>query len=116
MEDINDTAAKTSSCCSSLEERVRENPTAAIITALGAGIALGLVVRALRQPESPRSHVKQLLEDIHERLHDLTDPALNRLNELAGEGSAALKKNAQRVEGMRDQLRSLGCRLGSLFH
>ena len=116
MQDTQDPTAQSSTCCASLEERVRENPACAIFTAMGIGIALALVVRALRQPEPPRSHVKQLLEDIQERLHDLTDPALSRLNEFAGDSTAALKKGVHQVDGIHKNLRSLGCRLGKLFH
>jgi ElaB/YqjD/DUF883 family membrane-anchored ribosome-binding protein len=116
MQDTTDSTAKSPTCCASLDERVRENPARAIFTAIGVGFALALVVRALQQPKQPRSHVKQLLEDIQERLHDLADPALNRLNEFAGESSAALKKGASHVEGIHQNLRSLGCRLRNLFH
>ena len=117
MQDIQeqDSTDKNSVCCASLEDRVRENPTCAILTAVGVGVALALVVRALRQPEQPRSQVKQLLEDIQERLHDLTDPALSRLNEFAGESSAALKKSARHVDGIHKNLQSLGCRLRNVF-
>jgi ElaB/YqjD/DUF883 family membrane-anchored ribosome-binding protein len=99
----------------SFDECVRENPTRAILAALGVGIVAALVVRALQPEPQPRNHVKQLLEDIRERLHDLTDPALDRLNEFAGEGSAALKKGACGVEGVGRRLRSLSGKVGSLF-
>lgn len=102
--------------CTPFDERVRENPSRAILAAVGLGIAAALLLRAMRPQPDPRSHARQLLEDIRDRLHDLADPALNRLNELAGEGSGALRKGACRAEGMGRRLRSLGCKVGSLFH
>ncbi len=113
MQDPNDTDLQTPR---SFDECVRANPTRAILAAAGLGIAAGLLARALRHQPEPRSHAKQLLEEIRDRLRDLADPALNRLNELAGEGSAALKKGAGGVECAGKRLRSLGCKLGSLFH
>ena len=103
-------------CCTQFDERVRENPSRAILTAFGVGIAAALLLRALRPQPDPRSHARQLLEDIRDRLHNLADPALDRLHELAGEGSGAIKKGACRAEGMARHLRSLGGKVGSLFH
>ena len=99
-----------------LDKCVRENPTGAIIAAVGVGIAVGLLVRVLQPKPEPRSHVKQLLEEIRDRLHELTDPALHRLGELAGEGSAALKKSAHSVDGVGRRIRSLSDKVESLFH
>lgn len=116
MENPNDSDSKISPCCASLEERVRENPTQAILAAVGVGFAVALILRALNKPAEPRSQARQLLEDIQERLHDLADPALNRLQEFAKDGSAAFEKGASQVQGARQQLRSLGSKLANLFH
>jgi ElaB/YqjD/DUF883 family membrane-anchored ribosome-binding protein len=115
MQETNLSTSENSSCCASFDERVRENPTRAILTAVGVGLAAALILRALQTPPQPRSQVKQLLEDIQERLHELADPALSRLNEFAGESSAVLKKSASHVDGIHQNLRSLGCKLRNLF-
>ena len=98
-----------------LDDQVRENPIGVLLAAIGIGMLVALVVRALRPPP-PRSHVRHMLEDIRERLEDLADPALHRLGELAEQGSAALKKRAHQADGVAHRLRSIGCKVGSLFH
>ncbi len=74
-----------------------------MLIAVGTGLAIGLLVRALR-PE-PKHRVAQMLEDIERRVREVTGPALRKAGALAGEGA----------EAVRDGLQTGGVRLGRFF-
>ncbi|HWB59937.1 MAG TPA: DUF883 C-terminal domain-containing protein [Chthoniobacteraceae bacterium] len=115
MEDPNDPLVHEAPR-TALDDCVRENPTGAILAALGIGLAAGLLVHLLRPQPQPRSRVKQLLEEIRERLHDLTDPAMEHLGELADDGSDALKKSiACAGNAASSRLRSLSSKAAGMF-
>ena len=95
---MNEFENQTSDCCTDFDGVVRENPTRAILFALGAGVALAFVVRAL-QPR-PQHRAARLLEDLRERLGDFADPALRRASGLASNGASLVQ------DGM-DQFSSL---------
>ncbi len=88
---MNEPENQTSLCCNDMDGMVRENPTRAILLAIGAGFALALVVRAL-QPRPVENRAARLLEDLRERLTDLAEPARRRASALASNG-AALAQN-----------------------
>jgi ElaB/YqjD/DUF883 family membrane-anchored ribosome-binding protein len=116
METPNDPNERTEpGCCGFIDDCIREKPLYTVLAALGVGIVVALIVRALRPSPPPRTHVKHLLEDIRDRLEDLTDPALHKLGKLADEGSAVLKRGASRADGIVHRLRSLSCKVGDLF-
>lgn len=78
-------------CCSDASDYVRRNPAATILYAVGTGLVLGLLVRALRPEPEPRTRVAQLLEDIEQRLRTSTGPVLSRTGALAQEGVHAIQ-------------------------
>lgn len=92
-------------CCTEVEQRIRNNPGAAMLIAVGTGLAIGLLVRALRPERTPHHRVAQLLEDIERHVRDATGPALRKAGALAGEGA----------EAVRDGLHTGGVRLGRFF-
>ena len=96
---------EASECCQPFEDCVRENPTRSIVMALGLGLAVGLVIRAL-QPPPPATRAARLIEDLQDRLHGLSDRAAS----MAGSG----------VDRVRDlnldrSVRSLSQRFQNLF-
>ena len=93
-------------CCTPFDECVRENPTRSIVMALGLGLAVGLVIRAL-QPPPPSTRTARLIEDLQDRLHVLSD----RATSLAGDGVDRV-----RDLGLDRSVRSLGQRVRNLFH
>ena len=95
-----------SECCTQFEDRVRDNPIPSIVMALGAGLVIGLVIRAL-QPPPTTTRAARLLEDLQDRLHDLTD----RASSLAGDGVERV-----RDMGLDRSVRSLSQRVRNLFH
>lgn len=99
-EPVTNAAAK---CCTEVGQRVRRNPGTALLIAVGTGLAIGLLVRALR-PE-PKHRVAQILDDIERRVRDATGPTLRKAGALAGEGA----------EAVREGLHGGGARLGRLF-
>ena len=88
---MNEPENQTSLCCNDMDGMVRENPTRTILLAVGAGLALALIVRAL-QPRPVENRAARLLEDLRERLSDLAEPAQRRASALASNG-AALAQN-----------------------
>lgn len=113
---MNELENQTSDCCTDLDGIVRENPTRAILFALGAGVALALVVRAL-QPR-PQHRAARLLEDLRERLADLADPAFRRASGLASNGASLVQDGVDQFSGLHLERRLNGVtkRLRNLFH
>lgn len=107
----------TSDFCAEVDHVVRENPTRAVLVAVGAGIALGLIVRAL-QPRPVESRAARLLHEIQDRLHDLADPAYRKVSALAGDGADYLKEGVNRLHDLHldRRARSLGQRVRDLFN
>lgn len=96
---MNELENETAACCADLDATVRENPTKAILLAVGAGLALAFVVRAL-QPRPPEHRAARLLADLRERLSGLADPALRRASGLASDGASLLHEGADHLSGL----------------
>lgn len=77
---------------STVDTRIRENPTRSILVAAGIGVIIGMVVRAL-QPTPPISRGTAILQDIQSRLHRLSD----RASQLASSGSVILQDGIDHV-------------------
>ncbi len=103
----------TTDYAAQVDECVRENPTRSLLIAAGIGLAIGVAVRAL-QPRSTSSRASRLLEDLQERLHDLTD----RATSLANNGSSLVADGVDRVRGLRfdRKVNSLSQRVRNLFN
>jgi len=98
-------ADATAECCAEMDEYVRRNPGTAILLAVGAGLAIGLLVRAFRPEPTPRSRVAQMLEDLEERLREHAEPVMRKASSLASDGASALQEG----------LHSGEARIGRLF-
>lgn len=94
-----------------VENLIRRHPIAAALATVGFGCAVGVAARSLLTPEpTPRHRVRELLEDIQERLTEFAEPAYERAHELADEGRDAVKHG---LHSMADS--KLGSRLRHLF-
>ena len=87
-------------CCAEVDQYVRRNPTAAILCALGAGLAIGLLVRALKPEPTPQHRVVRLLEDLEDRLRDAAGPVLRKAGALASDGLEAAQHGTSRAESL----------------
>jgi ElaB/YqjD/DUF883 family membrane-anchored ribosome-binding protein len=77
-----------------VENIIREHPVATILTLVGMGCAVGIVLKELlTPPPPPKSKALRLLEDIQSRLADLTEPAYAKASHLAEDGVDALKRS-----------------------
>ncbi len=85
-------------CCAEVDHCIRRNPTGAILAAVGAGLAIGLIVRALRPAPTPQDRVVQILEDLQDRLRDATGPVLRKASSLASDGLDAAQSGGARAE------------------
>lgn len=101
-----------SECCSDIDQRVRRNPSAAILIAAGTGLAIALLVRALRPEPTPQRRLARTLGKIEDRLHDLTAPVLRKASELASDGLEAAQEGGSRAKGI---LVAAGRRVRGLF-
>ncbi len=77
-----------------------------VLWAIGAGLAIGLIVRALRPAPTRTERVSELLADLEDRLRDATRPTLRRASAYASDGA----------EVLRDRLHNGEARLGRIFH
>ncbi len=100
-----------------VDERVRENPTQAILIALGVGVVLGVLVKML-QPRPEESRATRLLNEIQDRLHELTDPAFQKMSSLASNGADLVKEGMDQVSDLHlnRTANRLRRRLRKLFH
>lgn len=78
-------------------QALRENPTGAILTAVGIGLAIGLIIRAA-QPKAPASRVQAILEDIEDRIKELKGPVVRKATALADDGVNMLHSATKRLE------------------
>ena len=97
---INEPANPAAECCAEADQYVRRNPGTAILVAVGAGLAIGLLVRALRPEPTPQYRVARLLEDLEDRLRDVTGPVLRKAGALASDGLEAAQDGRSRAEGL----------------
>ena len=98
--DINKPIDAAAECCAEVDQYVRRNPTSAILCALGAGLAIGLLVRALRPEPTPQYRVTRLLEDLEDRLRDAAGPVLRKASALASDGLEAAHHGSSRAESL----------------
>jgi ElaB/YqjD/DUF883 family membrane-anchored ribosome-binding protein len=93
-----DTDAAANEYRAEVEECVRRNPGSALLVAVGAGVAIALLVRALRPAPTPQERITQVLEDIESRLRDLASPVLRRASAMASEGLEAAQHGEAKAE------------------
>jgi ElaB/YqjD/DUF883 family membrane-anchored ribosome-binding protein len=100
-----------------LQNCVRSNPTGAVLFAIGAGLAIGLLVRALRPEPTPSQKVANLVAEIEERLRDAAAPTFRRAGALASNGADVLRDRLQGSEARIERLLREATRgFRSLFH
>ncbi|MEZ0274553.1 MAG: hypothetical protein ACAH88_06585 [Roseimicrobium sp.] len=76
-----------------VENILREHPVAAVLTIIGVGCAVGIVLKELlTPPPPPKNRALRLLEDIQSRLADLTEPAYEKASHLAEDGLGVVKR------------------------
>lgn len=103
---------QSSECCADIDQRVRRNPGTAMLIAAGTGLALALLVRALRPEPTPQRRLARMLGKIEDRLHDLTAPVLRKASELASDGLEAAQEGGSRAKSV---LVAAGRRVRGLF-
>ena len=67
------------------------NRTNALLCAIGTGVAIGLIVRALRPAPSRTERLAHLLEDLEDRLRENARPALRKASAYAAGSADALR-------------------------
>ena len=97
---FNEPTNAAAECCAEADQCVRRNPGTAILVAVAAGLAIGLIVRALRPEPTPQYRVARLLEDLEDRLRDVTGPVLRKASALASDGLEAAQQGGSRAESL----------------
>ena len=87
-----------------MDQYVRRNPGATLLVAAGMGLALALLVRALRPEPTPRRRLKNLIDDLEDRLRDAATPLLRKASGLASGGAEALRDGAHDGEAWAERL------------
>jgi len=99
-----------------MEECVRRNPGTSLLATILAGVALGLLVRALLPDRKPENRALRLLDEIEDRLRDLAEPSLRKVSDVANDRMHLLGKRLRQGEaGLEKTLRKVGKRVGGLF-
>ena len=97
-----------SECCSEMEDCVRRNPAASIAIAVGVGLAVGLLVRALRPAPTARDRVSHILEELDWRLRSAAAPVIDKVSSVASEGLQQSEAGIERlIRDGRRRIRSL---------
>lgn len=97
---LNEATNAANECCAEMDQYVRRNPGAAVLAAVGVGLAIGLFVRAMRPEPTPQHRVARLLEDLEDRLRDVTGPMFRKAGSLASDGLDAAHEGRSRAEGL----------------
>lgn len=71
-----------------------------LLLALGAGLAIGLIIRALRPEPSRTERLAHLLADLEHRVRDTTRPALRRATSYASDGTGAVREGLHTGEAL----------------
>lgn len=95
---LNEAGQSATECCAEMDQCVRRNPGTAILIAVGTGLVLGLLVRALRPEPTPQYRVARLIEDLEDRLRDATAPVLRKASALASDGLDAAHTGEAKLE------------------
>ena len=103
-------------CASKLRDLAREHPTRTVLTAIGCGLAIGLLVRTLR-PRTPESRTARLLADVRSRLHDIAVPVRRQTEHLVESSADAVKNGVAHLHDLHlgRGLQKLGQRFKKLF-
>jgi ElaB/YqjD/DUF883 family membrane-anchored ribosome-binding protein len=105
--------------CAGVDDCVKHHPGAALVAALGAGLVIGLLARALRPPPepTPRQRIVRLLEEFEDRLREITAPALHKAGAYAGDQVDSIAESLHSGEARLERMLSdAGARLRGLFH
>ena len=103
-------------CTSKLRDLAREHPMRTLLTAIGCGLAIGLLVRTLR-PHTPESRTARLLADVRNRLHDIAVPVRRQTEHLVESSTSAVKNGVAHLQDLHIErgLQKLGQRFKKLF-
>lgn len=109
-------AQTANECREEVNRQIQQNPTTAILIAVGVGFAAAALIRALRPEPEPATRLSRLLEDIQDRLRE-TSPAIRRTGARAAtEAAHAIRDGVHEGEVRVERiLNQAGKRLRSLF-
>jgi ElaB/YqjD/DUF883 family membrane-anchored ribosome-binding protein len=97
---VDSATSAAAECCGEVDQIVRRNPGASLLVAIGAGLAIGLLVGALRPAPTPRRRLAELLEDFEGRLRSAAEPAMRKAGSLTAEGVSVLHDGGAGIERM----------------
>ena len=115
QEKLGQAQEKATNVAHQVEDYVREKPLNALCMAAGLGLAMVVLARALTPAPTPRSRAVALLEDIQERLAELTQPAFDRGAALLDDGAQVVGNRIGSLHVDR-RLEKLGRSIKGLFH
>jgi hypothetical protein len=79
------------------------NRTNTWLLALGAGLAIGLIVRALRPEPTRGERLAQFLADLEDRALDTARPVFRRATSYASDGADAVREGLHTGEALLDR-------------
>lgn len=97
-ENENSTTNVVAECCDEMDQYVQRNPGVSVLAAVGVGLALGLLVRALRPDPAPQNRIARMLGDFEHNFRDVTAPVLRKMSSLASDGLDAAQEGGSRAK------------------
>jgi len=94
---MNEPIENAPECCEELKNYVREHPGRVVLAAVGAGLLLAAL---LRKPARPEHRAIQILEDIQDRLKDISKPMYRRAVSAADRGAALVKEGIEHLDDL----------------
>ena len=83
---------------------MRRSPGTNLLVALGIGLAVGVVIHALRPAPKPRQRLTNMLEDLEDRLREIGEPAMSKVGSIAADGAHAFADQMHRREAQFEKL------------
>ena len=104
-----------------MQRRIEETPSfrlsagTNLLLLLGAGLVAGLLIRAFRPEPTPQRRLVRMIEDLEDRIHDMSAPVIRKATSLASDSAQALSDGIHRGEAdIQKAVRGAGRRLSGL--
>lgn len=113
---MNTSSSPVIAYASKLNRFAHANPTRTLLVAIGCGLAVGVLVRAL-QPRISGSRAAHLLADVQDRLHGIAAPIQRQVDHMVERGVSTTRNGAAHFHDLHlDRgFRKLGRQFKNLF-
>ena len=109
-------SAAATECCRDMDACVRRHPATSLLAAVGAGVVIALIVKALRPEPTPRQRIATLLADLEDRMREESAPAMKSAKKFFADSADTLSDGLHEGEARVERVvRDAGKRLRKFF-